>query len=218
MSRPADPNAKIDLLRAAEEVFLEHGLEKARIEDITARAGRSKGAFYLHFESKEEAFRQIVETFVARLSGCIDAANDVHITAAGDPESFLQRCAEIDLEILDFMWQNRGVVQLMLEGGGSIDFNYLIDEFAERSRQNTKRLLAWGAEHGLYRADLDFEVASLVMSGAYDRIVRDLVRRDRKPDLRALVTGLQKMLLVGAASGRVRELIDSKVRNRGKRA
>src|SRR5579859_6550136 len=147
MSRPPDPNAKIDLLRAAEEVFLDCGLEKARIEDITARAGRSKGAFYLHFESKEEAFRQIVETFVARLSSCIDAANDAFMTAASDPDNFLARCGEIDLEILEFMWQNRGVVQLMLEGGGSADFGYLIDEFAERSRQNTKRLLQWGAEH-----------------------------------------------------------------------
>jgi AcrR family transcriptional regulator len=218
MSRPADPNAKIDLLRAAEEVFLEHGLEKARIEDITARAGRSKGAFYLHFESKEEAFRQIVETFVARLSACIDSANDAFMTAAAEPEGFLQRCAEIDVEIMEFMWQNRGVVQLMLEGGGSFDYNYLIDEFAERSRQNTKQLLQWGAEHGLYRPDLDVEVASLVISGAYDRVVRDLVRRQRKPDLRSLVSELQKMLLVGAAAGRVREVIDSKVRNRGKRA
>jgi hypothetical protein len=106
----------------------------------------------------------------------------------------------------------------MLEGGGSFDFNYLIDEFAERSRENTKRLLEWGAEHGLYRADLDVDVASLVMSGAYDRVVRDLVRRQRKPDLRAVVAELQKMLLVGAAHVRLREVIDSKVRNRGKRA
>jgi AcrR family transcriptional regulator len=218
MSRPPDPNAKIDLLRAAEEVFLEHGLEKARIEDITARAGRSKGAFYLHFDSKEEAFRQIVETFVARLSGCIDAANDAFMTAVADPNNFLQRCGEIDHEILEFMWQNRGVVQLMLEGGGSADFNYLIDEFAERSRQNTQRLLAWGSQHGIYRANLDVEVAALVISGAYDRIVRDLVRRDRKPDLRLLVAELQKMLLVGAASASIREVIDSKVKNRGKRA
>jgi len=218
MSRPPDPHAKIDLLRAAEHVFLEHGLEKARIEDITNRAGRSKGAFYLHFQSKEDAFRQIVETFVARLSGCIDEANDAFLSAAREPENFFQRCADIDLEILEFMWQNRGVVQLMLEGGGSSEFGYLIDEFAERSRENTKRLLAWGVEHGIYRPDLDVEVASLVISGAYDRIVRDLVRRERKPDLRSLVMALQQMLLVGAAGARLREVIDSKVRNRGKRA
>jgi AcrR family transcriptional regulator len=218
MSRPADPNAKIDLLRAAEEIFLECGLEKARIEDITARAGRSKGAFYLHFESKEEAFRQIVESFIARLSICIDRANDAFLLANRNAADFLTRCCELDLEILDFMWQNRGVVQLVLEGGGSAEFGYLIDEFAERSRQNTKRLLRWGVDQGLYRADLDVEVASLVISGAYDRVVRDLVKRDRKPDLPSLVGALQQMLLQGAASAPLREVIDSKVKNRGRRA
>jgi AcrR family transcriptional regulator len=225
MSRPADPHAKIDLLRAAEEVYLEHGLEKARIEDITGRAGRSKGAFYLHFESKEDAFRQIVEAFLARLSGCIDRSNNVFMLADRDPQAFLASCREVDLEVLEFMWQNRGVVQLMLEGGGSSEFGYLIDEFAERSRQNTKQLLRWGVDQGLYRADLDVEVGSLVISGAYDRVVRDLVRQNRKPDLQALVTALQQMLLNGAAGAELREVsigsIDSRVKNhhqRGKRA
>src|SRR5688500_12820981 len=72
MARPVDPNAKIDLLRAAEAVFVEHGLERARVEEITARAGRSKGSFYLHFTSKEEAFRQIVETTIARMAGFLE--------------------------------------------------------------------------------------------------------------------------------------------------
>jgi AcrR family transcriptional regulator len=214
MSRPPDPHAKIDLLRAAEQVFLEHGLEKARIEDITALAGRSKGAFYLHFQSKEEAFRQIVESFLARLATCIDHSTSAFESALKELPAFLSRCREIDLEILEFVWQNRGVVRLMLEGGGSSQFGYLIDEFAERSRQNTKRLLRWGVDHGIYRADLDVEVCSLVISGAYDRVVRDLMRRDRKPDLAALVAELQKILLAGAAGAALREIIDSKVKNR----
>src|SRR5580693_777568 len=71
MPRPADRRAKIELLRAAEAVFVEHGLSAAKVEDITARAGVSKGAFYLHFESKEDCFRQIVEGFVAKLATCV---------------------------------------------------------------------------------------------------------------------------------------------------
>jgi AcrR family transcriptional regulator len=212
MSRPADPHAKVDLLRAAEEVFLESGLEKARIEDITARAHRSKGAFYLHFKSKEDAFKQIVESFLARLTTCIHGPlHQLEKVPIGD---FLERAREIDLEILEFIWQNRGVVRLMLEGGGSSQFNYMIDEFAERSRQNTKKLLRWGVDKGIYRADIDVEIASLVISGAYDRVAREIMRRERKPDLIALVGELQKMLLAGAATPALREMIDSKVKNR----
>jgi len=68
MPRTADRRAKIELLLAAEAVFAEHGLAAAKVEDITARARVSKGAFYLHFESKEDCWRQIMEGFIAKLA------------------------------------------------------------------------------------------------------------------------------------------------------
>jgi AcrR family transcriptional regulator len=219
MSRPPDPHAKIDLLRAAEAVFLEHGLDRARVEDITARAGRSKGAFYLHFESKEEAFRQIVESFLARLHGCVEAFTEAFEGApVSDVRQFLTQCREGDVQIFEFLWQNRGVVRLILEGGGSSKFGYLIDEFAERSRQNTKRLLRWGVRQGLYRDDLDVEVASLVISGAYDRVARDLVHRERKPNLEQLLGELQRVLFGGIVHPLHVVVSDSKVKNRSRRA
>ena len=211
MSRPADPHAKVDLLRAAEEVFLQHGLDKARVEDITARAGKSKGAFYLHFQSKEDAFKQIVESFLARLSVTVDESTAAFESGnLRELAEFLARCRELDTEIFEFIWQNRGVVRLMLEGGGSAKFGYLIDEFAERSREKTQRLLRWGVRQGLYRGDLEVEVASLMISGAYDRVAREIVRRERKPDLAAMAGELQKLLLGGIAKQGV---FDSQVRN-----
>ncbi len=66
------PRAKIELLRAAESVFAEHGLAASKVEHITARAGVSKGAFYLHFESKDDCWRQIIEGFVAKLANCLE--------------------------------------------------------------------------------------------------------------------------------------------------
>jgi AcrR family transcriptional regulator len=44
------------LLKAARYIFARDGFEASRIEDIAAHAGRSRGAFYANFESKEEAF------------------------------------------------------------------------------------------------------------------------------------------------------------------
>jgi len=42
------------LLNAAEEVFVRDGYESAQLDEIAAVAGRSKGAVYTHFKSKEE--------------------------------------------------------------------------------------------------------------------------------------------------------------------
>ncbi|MFN7132252.1 MAG: TetR family transcriptional regulator, partial [Myxococcales bacterium] len=38
---------------------MRRGLRGARIEDITSSCGLSKGAFYLHFDSKEEVLGEL---------------------------------------------------------------------------------------------------------------------------------------------------------------
>jgi AcrR family transcriptional regulator len=48
------------LLGAAEEVFRERGFSSATVEEITARAGFSRGAFYSNFESREELFIELL--------------------------------------------------------------------------------------------------------------------------------------------------------------
>src|SRR5437588_11928036 len=68
MPRPADPNAKDALVAAARAEFARKGLRSARIEDITSASGLSKGAFYLHFPSKEALFGELVEAFLGELA------------------------------------------------------------------------------------------------------------------------------------------------------
>lgn len=53
MARPADPQRREDILRAAREVFLERGFSEARLSDIAQRAGVVPGTLYLYFDSKE---------------------------------------------------------------------------------------------------------------------------------------------------------------------
>lgn len=200
MARPSDPNAKIDLLRAAEAVFVEHGLDRAKVEDITARAGRSKGSFYLHFATKEEAFRQIVETMLARLAACVDDTRLDEMDPMAEPEAYFAVWREKDLQVFEYLWQNRGVARLLFEGGKSADFGYLIDEFAERARARIREGLARERRRGLYRQDLDVELASLVMAGAYDRVARELVHLRDKPDLRRWLGEIQRTILGGIGS------------------
>lgn len=50
-----------ELLEAAFAVFVEKGFADARLEDIAAKAGVSKGTVYLYFNSKEAVFKEMVE-------------------------------------------------------------------------------------------------------------------------------------------------------------
>ena len=52
---------KRKLLKAAQRVFARHGFEAARIEDIAAESGHTRGAFYANFNSKEDLFFALLE-------------------------------------------------------------------------------------------------------------------------------------------------------------
>jgi AcrR family transcriptional regulator len=66
------------LLDAAEEVFVREGYEAAQLDAIASAAGRSKGAVYTHFKSKEDLFlvlfehrtRSYIDRLVSRLQKC----------------------------------------------------------------------------------------------------------------------------------------------------
>ena len=57
-ARPAE------IVSAALEVFAEKGFAAARLDDIAARAGVSKGALYLYFETKQHLFEAVVRDAV----------------------------------------------------------------------------------------------------------------------------------------------------------
>jgi AcrR family transcriptional regulator len=49
------------VLDASERVFVRDGYERAQIEAIAVEAGRTKGAIYAHFRSKEDIFFALLE-------------------------------------------------------------------------------------------------------------------------------------------------------------
>lgn len=53
------------LLAHGRRLFAAQGLRKTSVEELTAAAGISKGAFYLFFASKEELFFELLERFEA---------------------------------------------------------------------------------------------------------------------------------------------------------
>jgi len=77
--KEAERGARRDaLLNAAGNLFAETGYEGTTIETIAQKAGMAKGSFYLHFESKEEIFRALIEDTSERIIervGAVDGSN-----------------------------------------------------------------------------------------------------------------------------------------------
>jgi len=201
MPRPSDPNAKSRLLEAAERVFAEKGLDRAKVEDITTQAGLSKGAFYLHFNSKGDAFKELLSEMLAHLQARMDAVKGACLPSLDqDLEQSLEQGLTRDLEMFEFIWKNRALMRITLEGGRSADYQHLIEHFASNAQSETEVLLRQGVATGVYRKDLDVQVAAAFIAGGYDRFARQLVRETKKPDLRTRLRELRWMVVAGVGT------------------
>jgi AcrR family transcriptional regulator len=199
------------LLDAARIVFSERGLDRAKVEDITTRAQLSKGAFYLHFESKEEAFRELLAGLVSHLERMLDESSDQQLaTGPGDVTfgGYLDACHVKNVEIFEFIWENRALMAMVLEGGGSASYGHLIEDFAQRAQRQTAALIQHGVDIGLYRTDLDLEAAAAFIAGGFDRLARMLVREQKKPDIEAMLHEVMWLFLGGIARPEVLSSLD----------
>lgn len=180
MSRVADPKAKIMLLRAAEEVFAEKGLSGAKVEEIARRGGVSKGAFYLHFESKEAALKQLVESFLARCQSFF-AAPTAYPGLPEDPADLLDFTLARDVQIFEFLWQNRAFLRILPTCQGQYD--YLVQAFRAEMDATTREWVDHWRREGIYRKDVDPELAATLIGGAYNELSLRLIVADKRPPL-----------------------------------
>src|SRR5580692_3413327 len=74
-TKPAEQR-RADLLGAGRELFLTKGIAATSIEDITSRAGVSKGLFYLYFRSKDDLLTGLQDQFSTDLADRIRTTTD----------------------------------------------------------------------------------------------------------------------------------------------
>jgi AcrR family transcriptional regulator len=86
MRYPADrkEKARAGLLVAAGRAFRAHGYGGVGVDRLAQDAGVTSGAFYGHFRSKEEAFREVVRAAMARLH-----AGLLRFREGGTPDAWL---------------------------------------------------------------------------------------------------------------------------------
>ena len=119
--RRANPDAHEALVEAARDEFARSGVDGARVEDIARRAGVSKGAFYLHFRTKEAVFREILQRFLGVLADLALRREDmicaVGARTANLREVLARECAS-DAELLEALWRHRKIVAALDRAAG----------------------------------------------------------------------------------------------------
>jgi TetR/AcrR family transcriptional repressor of nem operon len=95
VSRTKPPEQRrADLLAAGQSLFIAKGIGATSLEDITKRAGVSKGLFYLYFHSKEDLVVALQEQFSHQFADRIRAA----AAAQTDWAAKLDACVQASFE------------------------------------------------------------------------------------------------------------------------
>jgi AcrR family transcriptional regulator len=213
LPRHADPNAKEALVAAARAEFARGGLRGARIEDITAACGLSKGAFYLHFESKEALFGELVQAFQARMTACAEermkamqAFAEEH--GALDAREALQNTARyqemvaidvrIDLATLEAMWEFRDVVGVLVRGCQGTPFEGTVWEMVDFEVNRVRATFEGRQGQRTCRTDVPGELFGSLIVGTYLLLGVRMSQMTEKPDLAMWAAKLHTLIHEGS--------------------
>src|SRR2546427_12168978 len=84
------------LLDSALGVFARHGYERATVDAIVREAGFSKGAFYVHFESKDDLFWAMLEQRINRQLDTFREALDASVPVTQNLQSILSSAFDVN--------------------------------------------------------------------------------------------------------------------------
>jgi AcrR family transcriptional regulator len=162
------------LLSAARRVFAEKGLGEATARDIVRGTDLATGTFYNYFDSKEDAFRALLEELSEKARSAVSAQRRRPGTSFeerihGAYRAYFELAVE-DAELFAVFRRNAGVIAMMPEEGL---FEAGIEElFAD--------LVDWAGEGSIPRVDFDYLATAMVGTGF--QVATHLVDRD-PPDV-----------------------------------
>jgi AcrR family transcriptional regulator len=213
MARPADPNAKEALVAAARAEFARKGLVAARIEDITAACGLSKGSFYLHFSSKEALFGELVDAFLRGIAECdtnrerrmaefVAQHGNISRRDLSEHSPRYHQLLEIeageDRRILEIMWDYRDVMGVLLRGAQGTKFEGAIWEITDREVQRIKQNFDRSQFDHACRTDIPPEMIGSLIVGTYLLLGMRMSRMSEKPDLTEWAHSLHTLIREGS--------------------
>jgi AcrR family transcriptional regulator len=191
------------LLRSASRLICELGMHGASIDRIAADAGYTKGAFYVHFASKEDLFLVMLdEHFATEL-----ARLDVVLAGAAEPIVEARRAAEDFLVHIDSDPEWRRLYQEFATHAARDDPFRI--EFATRQRGLRARMAEvftrWASDLGVTPSVAPADVAAMTFFMADGFLLDRIIEPELDPALygrmiEVFMRGLMAMADAGPAT------------------
>lgn len=158
-----DPDVRRqELMDAAVRVFIDKGIARTTVSDITQAAGVAKGTFYLYFTSKENLLGALKERFVDDIMAHATA----HYERVGR-EDWWALADSIIESFTDFMLERKDMVHVIVQEGINPESHQLFSECEAKIDAMFAAGIQAGVEAGVFRAS-DPELMARFIHHAFD--------------------------------------------------
>ena len=131
------------ILKSALLHFGESGFSGASIRRICADAGVTNGAFYSHFDSKEDLFGQLVEPVVNGLKELYARENApyLEIHSASDITNVLEQTFSSNRILIRYLYDHAEIFRLLLTASDGTGYDGFCEHLAECEMDSTMEFL-----------------------------------------------------------------------------
>lgn len=127
-----------DLLNAAAQIFSRDGVADAKVEDITDKAGVSKGTFYLYFTSKDHAADVLWQRYIDEFLSIGEAI------LASDAKSHVDKIVEIFERLSEYVLDNADLHRAVFRATHSEERRAVMHKFVTAISTEVHRGVAAG--------------------------------------------------------------------------
>ncbi len=125
------------ILKNAMKKFLEVGFRNASIRNICKEAGVTNGAFYAHFDSKEDLFAALVSEKLSVFKETYQDLSKIDINSAEDVLHIFEMAYGSIETLIHYVYSEREVFKLVLECSGGTSYENFVNELIDEECNNT---------------------------------------------------------------------------------
>lgn len=185
---------KQDILAVSAEVFAQNGYRPTTIDTLVEEAGISKGLFYIYFDSKRQAFIELIESYFSGFAAVLDAnhrALQETFSRTSSAIEVIKTWRENVLRVLQYHADNPNLAMVIYQEalGSDDDFSDRVNVLSERASKMIVKEFQMMADSGAMR-EIDVELVAAVAMGSIVYVIMDMLLLKKKTDMEALADRL----------------------------
>lgn len=163
------------ILTAALKVFAQKGFYQSKVSEIAKLAGVADGTIYLYFRNKDDILISLFEKVMQEAIDNLERA----LSTETDPARKLEICARIHLSMIDGSREAAEIVQVEVRQSFKFMKEYKNEKFYQYLNI-IGAIVAEGQAKGIFRADIDPDIAKRAIFGSLDEMSLYWVLSNRK--------------------------------------